>query len=307
VPGRALAVLLLAAAGLEAAGQPVPSFGVGTERVTLTATAVDRKGRPVLDLRADELRVEENGRLQGITHFSRPDAAPARLLILVDASGSMTGDKPARARLAFLRLLDGLSPRDEAALASFDAEYVLRVPFTSDRRALLQGFDAVQSFGATALYDALGQAARDLGHAPGEGRRAIVSFTDGVDTASRRTPEQALDDARAAATPVYALSVMSPLDDPGSGAFVGASPGAAHVVRGPDVLRRWTAEAGGGVFVASDLPAVETAVTRILSEIRHQYRLGYDPPPGAPGFRRIDVSSTRKGVVVRTRRGYVAR
>jgi hypothetical protein len=41
--------------------------------------------------------------------------------------------------------------------------------------------------------------------------------------------------------------------------------------------------------------------------LKHQYRLGYDPPAGPPGFRRIDVRSTRKGVVVKTRSGYVPR
>ena len=301
---RVVTALLLCA--VPAVAQ-VPTFGVGTERVTLTATVVDGRGRPVLDLRREEIRLRENGKPQPVTFFARPDAAPASLLILVDSSGSMTGDKPARARLAFLRLLDGMSPRDQAALASFDAEYTLRVPFTSDRGQLLRAFDGLDSFGATALYDALGQGVRDLALAPGEGRRAIVAFTDGVDTGSRSTPAQALDEARAAATPVYALSVMSPLDDPRSGAFVGAPQGAAHVVRGPEVLKAWATAAGGEMFMASDLPAVETAITRILSEVRHQYRLGYDPPPGVPGFRRIDVSATRRGVVVRTRRGYVAR
>ena len=49
------------------------------------------------------------------------------------------------------------------------------------------------------------------------------------------------------------------------------------------------------------------AAAAILGELKHQYRLGYDPPPGPPRFRRVEVLSTRKGVLVKTRSGYVPR
>jgi Ca-activated chloride channel family protein len=297
---------VLLGAALGARAQQVPSFAGGTQMVTLTASAVDGRGRPVLDLRSKDIQVLENGRPQRLAHFSQADLAPAKILVLVDGSGSMTGDKPARARLAFLRLLAGLTPRDEAALASFDRDYTLRVPFTTDRARLLQAYDTIPSFGMTALYDALSRAAADVGGSEGEGRRAIVAFTDGVDNASRLTPAQAVHEARAMSSPVYAISVLSPHDDPDSDLYL--KPRADGRPRwGRAVLQGVTDESGGTVFVASDLPAVETAITRILNEVRHQYRLGYDPPPGPPGFRRIEVRSTRRGVVMRARKGYLAR
>jgi VWFA-related protein len=284
----------------------VPRFEGGTQMVTLTASAVDGKGRPVLDLRARDVQVLENGKPQKLSHFSQADLAPAKLLVLVDGSGSMTGDKPARARTAFLRLLAGLTPRDEAAVASFDRDYVLRVPFTTDRKRLLEGYDQIPSFGLTALYDALGRAAQDLGGSEGEGRRAVVAFTDGVDNASGLTPLQAVQTARSLATPVYAISVLSPQEDPSQDLYLMPRPDGMPRF-GRAVLANFADDTGGTVFVASDLPAVETAVTRILNEVRHQYRLGYDPPPGPPGFRRLEVKSTRRGVVMRARKGYLAR
>jgi VWFA-related protein len=283
----------------------VPRFEGGTQMVTLTASAVDGKGRPVLDLRARDVQVFENGKPQRLSHFSQADLAPAKLLVLVDGSGSMTGDKPARARTAFLRLLAGLTPRDETALASFDRDYVLRVPFTNDRKRLLEGYDRIPSFGLTALYDALELAARDLGGSEGEGRRAVVAFTDGLDNASGLTPLEAVRTARSMATPVYAISVLSPQEDPSQDLFLMPQDGKPRFGRA--VLANFADDTGGTVFVASDLPAVETAVTRILNEVRHQYRLGYDPPPGPPGFRRLEVKSTRRGVVMRARKGYLAR
>src|ERR1700746_1215 len=69
----------------------VPSFSAETRLVVLSATAVDNKGRPVRDLRADELQVFEMGRRQPSLQFGHARATRARVLLLVDASGSMEG------------------------------------------------------------------------------------------------------------------------------------------------------------------------------------------------------------------------
>jgi hypothetical protein len=55
----------------------------------------------------------------------------------------------------------------------------------------------------------------------------------------------------------------------------------------------------------SDFAGLKRAAHQIVTELKHQYRLGYDPPPGPPRFRRVEVRTTRKGVMVRTRSGYV--
>jgi hypothetical protein len=64
---------------------------------------------------------------------------------------------------------------------------------------------------------------------------------------------------------------------------------------------------GGASFIVSDLGGLQRAAATILGELKHQYRLGYDPPRGPSAFRRVEVQSTRKGVLVRTRSGYVPR
>ena len=90
-----------------------------------SATAVDGKGRPVTDLRREEFRVYEEGRPQPIAHFhDGTRACPARVLLLVDASGSMTEEcKVASARRAARQILDALGPEDQVALAGFDSRY----------------------------------------------------------------------------------------------------------------------------------------------------------------------------------------
>ena len=85
----AAAALVLLFAPVAAPGQ-VARFSVGTNLVVLSATAVDRNGRPVTDLKREEFRVYEDGRPQRLDHFSLGRESRARLLLLVDASGSMT-------------------------------------------------------------------------------------------------------------------------------------------------------------------------------------------------------------------------
>ena len=306
VLSRALAAIFLILLGTPATPAQLPSFASGTDLVILSATAVDRRGRPVTDLERNEVRVFEDGRPQKLEHFSQGREASARLLLLLDASGSMTGElKSASTRMAALQILAALDPEDEAALAAFDHKYWGVVAFTRDRRKVEQAMAEIEPFGATALHDALARASSDLA-SHGEGRRAVVVLTDGVDTASQLRPDDVLARSQALDVPIYAVSVVSPLDDPQSERFSGrerpaVAPAAATV------LARYAELSGGAAFTVSEIGGLRAAAARIVGELKQQYRLGYDPPPGPPRFRRIDVRSTRKGVVFRTRRGYVPR
>ncbi len=287
-------------------GAEVPRFAGGTSRVLLTATAVDGKGRPVRDLRARDFRVFEEGRLQPLVHFASGEQQPARLLLLADASGSMSAaEKLASVRMAVTQLLAGLGPEDRVALAGFDTRYFGLVAFTSERERILSKLGELQPFGATALHDALDKAAQDIA-SHGEGRRAVVVVTDGVDNASQRTPDEVVARSRALDVPIYTVSVVSPIDDPRSPLFVGVRAewkGAS--ARGADTLARYATLSGGASFTVSDFRGLKLAADQILAELKHQYRLGYEPPDGPAGFRRVEVRTTRRGIVVRTRSGYV--
>jgi Ca-activated chloride channel family protein len=303
---RAMAALLVALPTATTASAQLPRFSSGTDLVILSATAVDKRGRPVTDLRREEVRVYEDGRPQKVEHFSQGRAATAKLLLLLDASGSMTGElKSASTRMAAIQILAALDPEDEAALAAFDHKYWGVVPFTRDRRKVEAAMAEIEPFGATALHDALARASSDLA-SHGEGRRAVVVLTDGVDTASQLLADEVLSRSQALDVPIYAVSVVSPLEDPQSERFSGRERPAAATAAA-SVLARYAELSGGAAFMVSDIGGLRLAAARIVSELKQQYRLGYDPPPGPPRFRSIDVRSTRKGVVVRTRRGYVPR
>jgi len=301
-----LAVLLLVALPRIAPGQvpQVPSFSARADLVVLSATAFDDKGRPVTNLRREELGVFEEGQPQAIAHFTEGGDLPARILFLIDASGSMNEkQKTAGSKMAVVQLLRALGPEDQVALAGFDSRYWGLVAFTRDKGAVEQELDKIEPFGSTALHDALDKAARDLA-SHGEGRRAVVVITDGIDTSSEHTADEVIARSRALDVPIYAVSVVSPLDDPRSRLFVGKPPPGA-AAPGSAVLARYAAFSGGAAFDVSDIVGLTLAANRIAAELKHQYRLGYDPPAGPARFRRVEVRATRKGVVVRTRSGYV--
>jgi Ca-activated chloride channel family protein len=298
-------VCVVALAALPASGQgQVLSFSVRSDLVVFSATAIDGKGRPVTDLRREDFRVYDEGRAQAIAHFHGGQGLPARILILFDASGSMGGlDRVANARQAASQLLLALSPEDEVAVAGFDSRYWGVVAFTRDRRAVWRGLESITPFGSTALHDALDKGARDIA-SHGEGRRAVVVLTDGVDTSSQKTADEVIARSRALDVPIYAVSVVSPLDDPGSKSFLG-NKDAGEAKAASETLARYAELSGGAAFRVSNVAGLHLAAQRIASELKHQYRLGWDPSQGPSRFRRVVVRATRKGVTVRTRSGYV--
>jgi Ca-activated chloride channel family protein len=297
--------MALAAGTLAGGGSAqILSIPARADRVLLAATAVDGRGRPVRDLKASEVRIFEEGKPQVLAHFTTARDLRARVLLLVDASGSMNQElKTTSTRMAVRQLLAALGPEDETALAGFDSEYWGIVQFTRDRQRIEKGLADVTPFGSTALHDALDKAARDIA-AHGEGRRAVVVITDGIDTSSQRNAEDVIARSRALDVPIYAVSVVSPLDDPASGQFVGRKQAGAAAT-GAALLGRYASLSGGAAFAVSDFGGLKRAAEQIANELKTQYRLGYDPPVGPPRFRRVQVKTTRKGVVVRTRSGYV--
>jgi Ca-activated chloride channel family protein len=300
-----LGLAIMGRAAVATVSAQVPTFSTTSNLVILSATAVDGKGRPVTNLRREELKVFEEGRPQRIQHFTEAKDLQARVLLLVDVSGSMNEElKAASSKMAAMQLMAALAPEDQVALAGFDSRYFGLVQFTRDRQAIMRGLDSAQPFGSTALHDALDHAARDLA-SHGEGRRAVVVITDGIDNASQQTPDAVIARSRALDVPIYTVSVISPLDDPESPNYVGQHQSSASAV-GSAQLARYAQLSGGASFRVSDFRGLKRAAEQISEELKHQYRLGYDAPAGPSRFRRVEIRTTRRGVVVRTRSGYIS-
>ena len=129
--------------------------------------------------------------------------------------------KQAVAGRAHLQILDALGPEDQVALAGFDNRYWGAVAFTRDKEEVRKGLASVTPFGSTALHDALDKAAHDIA-TWGEGRRAVVVLTDGIDTSSQSTPDAVIARARAEGGTGLGLAIVKDLVE-AHGGRVGAT------------------------------------------------------------------------------------
>ena len=307
LPIVALAAVLagqaVPAAGQAIAGSPQtsPTFRSGVEMVTVAAVVRDKKGRLVSTLTRDQFQVLDRGELRQIKDF-RPDRAPVSLALLFDASGSMSvASNVDAAKRAAADLTDGLEPgRDEYALFSFDTRLEELQGFSSAKSDVQGSLNAVEPFGMTSLLDAIAETAR-LTAARGGAHRAVVVLTDGIDTASRLTLDQVAAIASEIDVPVYILAVVSPLDHPGlAGSLVanGTGPLAGD-------LANLAASTGGGLFISSKPEDSLAASREIVTELRHQYLIAFEPGT-QPGWHPLEIRVRDSKLTVRARSGYVA-
>ena len=301
---QALAITLLPLSGwAQEAAEKQATFRSGVDLVTVSATVRDGKGRLVKDLARKDFEVIDRGERRSINEF-RSEKAPMSVAILFDVSGSMdTADRATAAKFAAHHLLNQLQEgRDEAGLFAFDSRLREVAPFSVDTRALKGALGEVDPFGATSLHDAVLAAAERVASRPFP-RRAVVVLTDGIDTASRLSPAQVSAKAAAIDVPVYIIATVLPIDDPG---HERATPGSKRVapesVGTIEDLARWT---GGALHYSSTPGAAYQAARAVIDELRHLYLIAFTPGV-EPGWHPIEIRTSDKDFVVRTRGGYVA-
>lgn len=281
--------------------EPAPTFTSGVDMVTVHVTVRDRRGRIVRDLAPADFRLIDSGFGRRIEDVFASDAALS-IAVLVDVSGSMALDRNIdRARHAVDALAGALQPgRDELALFTFDTVLQEIRPFTSDLDRIGAPALAESPYGKTSLYDAIADAATLVARRSNR-HRALLVVTDGVDNGSLRTAGEVSGAASAIAVQVHVITVGGSLDRrAGIGGAAGAG-GAAAAASLAD-LARWT---GGSVRAAGTRDDLLAALDELLSGLRHQYVLTFQP-----GFRRgwhpIEIRTADDSLVVHARGGYVA-
>jgi Ca-activated chloride channel family protein len=288
--------------GASAPSQAPPTFKAGVDLVSVSAVVRDRKGRVVRNLAQQDFEVLDEGQSVRIVDFSANELGPTSLAVLFDVSGSMqVANKIDAARQAADHVLTWLQPElDEAAIFTFDSRLREVQPFTADRARLSEALKGLEPFGATSLYDAIAETAK-LVAARTVKRRGILVLTDGVDTYSQLTPGEVSGIASAIDVPVYLFAVTSPVDHPGGADEVGGTTSATLSGALSD-LARWT---GGDLFVISTPAHASLAARQLLLELRHQYLIAFESA-GYAGWRRLEIRTRDRELLVRTRSGYVA-
>jgi Ca-activated chloride channel homolog len=287
----ALAVSLSGSALSVVEGQE-PTFRSSTRIVPVVTTVFDMQGRLVPMLERDEFTILDNGRPQDITFFQN-DVQPFTVVVMMDYSASMTAnlDRLAAAAEQFvLRML----PQDKGQVGAFSDKIQFSGTFTSDRDDLIFALKDLQFGNPTRLYDAINESLAMLRGV--EGRKVVLVFTDGDDTASRVGVGDVLDRARDEEAMIYAIGLESEF-------FNGQRMVRTRPDRG---LRRLAEETGGGYFELKKTDELAPTFTRVAQELHSQYTLGFTPATLDGKEHKLVVRMRQPGMTARARRTYVA-
>jgi len=269
-----------------------PAFRTGTQIVPVYVTVTDAQKRLVPDLTIEDFEVLDNGRPVTILQFdNQPE--PFSVVVMLDTSASMTGSLDlleAAAEQFVIRLL----PEDQGMVGAFNDKIEFPIgSFTSDRDELAAALKELDFGNPTRLYDAIEASIEQLRQV--EGRRVVLVFTDGEDTASRVGMGTVLEQAREHEVMIYAIGLESEYFN-----------GQRRVRTRPDRgLRRLADETGGGYFELKKTDELGSTFTRVAQELHSQYVLGF--PPATDGKQhRLDVKIRKPGMSARARRTYQA-
>jgi Ca-activated chloride channel homolog len=278
------------AAGLSAAALAAqqPTFKAGTQVVSLFVTVADAQKRLVPDLTKDDFEVFDNEKPQAITYFDN-SIHPITVVVMLDTSGSMTLtiDLLKRAAEQFLiRLL----PDDKAKVGAFNDKVQISARYTNNRDQLISAVKDLDYGNGTRLWDAVAMSLDELKGI--DGRKVILIFTDGDDTASKVGLGSMIDRARAEEVMVYAIGLesqfMNQRTKPDGG------------------LRKIADETGGGYFELKKTADLAPTFTKVASELHSQYVIGFTPTQLDNRVHKLMVKMKPAGLTARARKSYVA-
>ena len=260
-------------------------------------------------LNQSDFKVFEDGAPQDIKFFGRETDLPLRIGLLLDTSNSIRNrlEFEQDAAIDFLDSVIRHNHDDLAFLMTFDNEPEIIQDYTGDISLLTTAIRNQRAGGGTALNDAIVLAAEKLLKAPDPKtvdtavRRALVVISDGDDNLSDHALSDAIEAAIRAEAAIYSISTNTDwltTDTP--------TPQKQHLEAGDRVLEEFAYQSGGRVFYPYRVEDLAQSFVDIGSELRSQYFIAYAPNnPQANGqYRKISVTTDRKGLTVRTRRGY---
>lgn len=273
-------------------------IAVRVEMVNILCAVSDKKGGYVIDLTKDDFTVYEDGVPQKIENFSARTDLPLAISLLIDTSASVANKLKFEEEAAAEFFSTVLRPQDQALLTEFDTGVTLIQDYTNEANVLARQLKTLKAAGGTSLYDALYLISEEkLVWDQGEKRKTILIISDGEDTVSKFSFEEALEMVQRAGAIIFAISTNK------TGHF-----GMGGSEEGDTILEQLASATGGKVFYPRRLDDLGMAFREINLELRSQYSLSYLPQNRKRDgtFRTLRVAAKGKDQRVRHRKGYFA-
>jgi VWFA-related protein len=263
------------------AGAQSPMFSTLREVVRVDVL-VSSNGQPVKGLLPGDFEVRDNGVLQHVD-LAGFEEVPLNVILALDMSDSVAGEKLEHLRSASQGVLSGLKKDDRASLVTFSHIVTQRTELTGDVARVSAALDEAEGSGSTALVDGI-YASIMLGEAE-PGRTLIIAFSDGVDTSSWLSPEALIDTARRSEAVVYSVSTGKADESP--------------------FLRELSQATGGELLEIESTRDLNAMFLRIFNEFRYRYLVSYSPSGvDKAGWHRLQVRVKRGNATVKARPGY---
>lgn len=261
-------------------------------------TVTDRQGRVITSLGRGDVTVYDNDVPQKVADFGRLAGAPVRLAVLVDRSQSVVDRFPllVSAASAFERSV--VKGGDDRGLAvAFDSKVYLLHDWTRDTATLAASLRGLTAAGGTSLFDALYKTCRDKFAVTDAQRNALVLVTDGEDTTSIATFDQALQMATLSRVTIYVVGVR------------GEHSLNTREMQGGRVLARLAELTGGRLFYPDEsATALDPLFSRVEAELNGGYSVSYYlDVAGDDSFHRIRIEPRDKALAAHAPSGYYAR
>jgi len=230
---------------------------VNVDVVQVTVTVSDGHGRFVRNLPRGAFRVLEDGKPQGITHFTSEDV-PLEIVVGIDISGSMTPAMP-KLKKAVKEFLKDVPNQDLVTLLGFNDSIFTLTRKAGDVAERSRAVDRLAPWGSTALYDVILRGVEMLGRQTG--RKALIVFTDGEDQGSHATINDVERRLQSSDVTLYMIGQ-------GRGVTMDAL---------KKVMERLANPTGGRALFTDSIDELHDSFADLLDELSNQYLLGYEP------------------------------
>jgi len=288
---------------------------IETTLVIVPVMAMDKDGKYLPGLAAADFEVYEDGIKQEISDFGGAET-PIHVALVLDVSGS-TRFKLEDIQDAALDFVEQLRPQDRVMVVSFDQEVRVDAEFTNERKKLMRAILRTRTGGGTRVQDALDLTLTERLDKI-QGRKAVVVFTDGVDTSSRLASWQDVTErVEESGVVVYPVRYNTQADVTSLFIASPATPNAKNDGRNRIVkeyeqaaqrLKNLSAVSGGRYYEVGTIGDTNQAFANIAEELRRHYWLGYYPADTARDgkYHKIRVVVGKPEAIIRARQGYRA-